>query len=1146
MSLTLTLLGGFEAGLDGVEAGFATNAARALLSYLAAQPGCAFSRGSLAVLLWPDKPKKSANANLRQTIARIRDALGETTGDVVEITPHALRFQSPAADVDVLRFERLIAESRQHAHVDGALCEACVSRLHEAVDLYRGEFLRGLDMNTSDAFEEWLMLCREQYRRQMLEALHALARHYERLNDINRSREFAQRQLDLEPWREEAHAQVMRALASAGQRSAALAQYRECCQMLERDLGIGPSNELRVLFERIQAGEIAPAKLDAGLPRHNLPEQLATFIGREAELAGLARWMQDRASRLITLVGSGGMGKTRLAIEAARIRLDDFCDGVYFVSLASLDTADAIVPAICAAIGCPTPSANLLQAMLKHLAGRHMLLVLDNYEHVMDGAGLVVDILQAAPDVRIIATSREQLNVRGERVFVVHGMDYPRGSDAQAHGSAGGYASVQLFEHTARRTQPGFALSPRNTPAVLRIVALVQGMPLGVELAAAWVGTLTVDEIADEIAKSAGFLETTWRDMPARQRNMRAVFDWSWNLLKADERAALSRASVFRGGFTRAAAGEVASVSLTYLARLIQKSLLAQQDDSRYALHDLLHQFVGERLDEQPDVKRSLLSRHSAWYLAWLAGRERRLLCDEPVAASNEIKAEIDNVRQAWLHACESCNAADLQCAAIVMWQFYANNGLAQEGLQMFEAAMRSATQASTGALFRAVMGALSMVLGRHEAALANSELAITLATAGDNSFAMTLGWLVKGQALRRKGRTPPARDLLNQVIETARAHRAASTDLPERWALLEARSLNWLCSFDTIDANYEAVQRNVALELALGRSYEMRRVIAVALNDRISLAHVMGDWESMRHALDESMRVSWQVGNLNGVANVLRMQSLLARHDGDYDTALARVVKARAQFQDIGDAVGEVYSWLEEGLLRVLMGDFVNARDQLDTAERSLLKLGEPAVEMVLLQHARTWLALHAGDTAQALTLAEEACLNSRVLDMPLHLGDALVLLGLAQEAAGKATEAWHAFASAIKVFDQLALRYRSLEPRAGLARLALDKGDLPAASEIVSELMSKLPAHPHASPILSPRSDDFGTRIWGGADEPFRILLTCHDVLQAGGDARAGEFLRQAQDLLVFCASHISDATLRASYLEQVRMHHRVAYVV
>lgn len=1125
MPLTLRLFGVFEAQADGVVVSFATSAARALLACLAVSPGRVFTRDALAALLWPDKTQKAAFTNLRQTIVRMKDGLGASRAEI-EINSTALRFIPDSADVDVWRFEYLLAECARHTHADGALCDDCVARLSAAVDLYRGEFLQGLVLHDSEAFDDWLLLSREQYRRQVLNAFHLLARHYEYQGVPARTLEFAERQLALEPWHEEAHAQKMRALAVTGQRAAASAQYRDYCEILERELGIGPSHDVRVLFERIQAGEFAQAKLVADLPRHNLPEQLTPFVGREIELADLSRWLRDPDTRLITLTGLGGMGKTRLALEAARSRLDDFAHGVFFVSLATLSSADAIAPAICAVVNCPGQTGDAVPGLMKYIANRQMLLILDNFEHLVAGAAVVAQLLQAAPKVRILVTSRERLNLHGEQVCVVQGLDHMHQTGPGAMDAAQ-LASVRLFEVNVRRVDPRFEGTRDNLPAVLRIARLVRGMPLGLEMAAAWAGTLTPEAIADEIGRSASFLEAQWQDMPERQRSMRAVFDWSWNLLSADEQAALCKASVFCGAFTRAAAGEIASISLQQLARLIRKSLLAQQDDGRYALHELLRQFASERLDELPALKREVQLQHSVWYLAWLAAKERRLLRNEPVQVGDEIKAEIDNVRQAWQLACQQSQATDLARAAIALWQFCGGAGLADEGIRMFSAAAGAMTNRTDAvgdiALFNAIIGSLSMVLGRHDEALAAGVRAAAMAEAGGNSFALALSWLVQGQALRRKGQTPPARVFLERVIVFARAQRERALHAAiERWALLETRAMNWLCSFDLSDANYAIVQDGITQMLAVGRSLDMRRVVAVALMDRVTLAWTMGDWETLRQTVSEAGRLSEQVGNIGGVAYALRLSGYLARHDGDYDTAMRFAAQARAKYQDVGDGVGDAYMLMEEGRLRLLMGDFSSVRENLDAAERILHPLGEPAVEMFTLHCMRAWLAYCAGDAGAALADAEIACARAQLLDMPAHMGDALVVLGLAQERAGQPSHAAQSFERAVALFERLRLRYKTAEPRAGLARIALTTGDLAGALVLIEDVLALLAVYPRA-----------------GADEPFRALLTCWRVLQCAGDARAEDVLTRTSACLHACASHIADPQLRQSFLTNVALH-------
>jgi predicted ATPase len=361
-----------------------------------------------------------------------------------------------------------------------------------------------------------------------------------------------------------------------------------------------------------------------------LPAQTTPFVGREAVLAEIAERLQDPGCRLLTLIGPGGSGKTRLALEAAAARLEEYEHGAFFVPLAPLQSAESIVPTVTEALGIRFYDAGPpRRQLLDYLRQKRMLIIMDNFEHLLPpagewdegGAGLMTDILKTAPDVRILTTSRAGLNVQGEHLFPVAGMDLPplpspedgKGGQPQTVGGREGeYSAVKLFLTSARRVQPGFELTPANQADVVRICRLVEGMPLGILLAAAWAPMLTPAEIVAQIRSGLDFLETDLRGVPERQRSMRATFDHSWRLLTQREREVFQALSVFRGGFTQEAAQEVTGASLRTLLGLVNKSFLERTPTGRYQVHELLRQYAQEKLDQEPTASQAVHDRHCA------------------------------------------------------------------------------------------------------------------------------------------------------------------------------------------------------------------------------------------------------------------------------------------------------------------------------------------------------------------------------------------------------------------------------------------------------------------------------------------------------------------------------------------------------
>jgi serine/threonine protein kinase len=425
------------------------------------------------------------------------------------------------------------------------------------------------------------------------------------------------------------------------------------------------------------------------LSKHNLPAQMTPFVGREHELDELEKLLKDSTMRLITILAQGGMGKTRLSLELAQRAVDAslYADGVYFVELAPLTAAENIPNAIGDACGFQflgegTPREQLLSI----LKDRQTLLVIDNYEHLPDGFALVTDILQSAPSVEIVATSRQQLSQAGETLFYLSGMDFP---DFDTLEDALEYAAIKLFMNSAKRANPSFELTENNLDYVARICKLVQGMPLGIVLAASWLTLLDVAEVAGEIQDSLDFLETDETNLPERQRSIRAVMDYSWGQMTEAEQNVFMKLSVFRGGFTRDAAQAVAGASLRILMSLTKKSFIRRNADSgRYEIHELLRQYAGESLMQSGNLDDTKLA-HMHYFARFMAERAVDIKGRRQFDGLNEIEVDWENTVDAWYRAIQLVNydALDLMIEGLL---FYTEmHSQFRLGYELFQFAVR-------------------------------------------------------------------------------------------------------------------------------------------------------------------------------------------------------------------------------------------------------------------------------------------------------------------------------------------------------------------------------------------------------------------------------------------------------------------------
>ena len=934
--LAITLFGHPTITLnDEPVTGFPSSKVTALIYYLAAT-GRSHSRDTLAGLLWPDYADAQAKKNLRGALYHARNKLDA----FLDVTRQHAQFQHASADirVDSLRFDQHLADA-QSLPTDSA---ERIIHLEAAVQLYRAELLAGFHTQDTDLFEEWVLGERERYSQLALQALHQLVVHNAEQGQMLAGIDYATRLLAFDPWREEIHRHLMMMLALDGQQSAALAQYETCRAVLHDELGVAPETETTELYNRIQAGEFTDAAtltIAAPTPttRHNLPADLTTFIGREAELAQIYDRLQDPACRLLTIVGSGGIGKTRLALQAARHFHDETAystpaDGVYFIPLTAIEPdaatgpaqiADRIATAIAQGVQLPLSGTEAPAAQMQHaLSTKDMLLLLDNFEQLRAAASYLSTLLESAPALKLLVTSRERLNLLGEQVVALDGLTMPAAESALASSDGASilddYSATALFMMTARAVAPHFTMQPADHHAIMQTCRLVEGVPLGIELAATWTRLLPCAEIAAEIQQNMDFLDGTMVNMPERHRSLRAVFTHSWQLLAAEEQQALRRLAVFRGGFTRTAANAVAGASLPILALLVDRSLIrrsirgsAEAGQVRFELLEVSRQYAAEQLDDAAETA-PIAARHAAHYAGLLAAQLPALQANGQSQARDLIEADRANVRTAWLWNCQHLHAGGRALANIgqsleALFHFLDMGSWFQEGANLFaDAADALYPIAQTDQLdaqlihakVQARQGWFVFHLGNYDESLALLQSSLTTLRALDATSDMIFNLNYLGAVARHLGDYGQGKEWLTEARAQAEQHH-------EQLGLSIA--LNILGQIASLEGDLPAAQELCQQALAVKRAIGDRWGMTYSLGYLGRVMAAQGDYDAAINLYAESRTICEEIGDRRGVAFALRNLGDVAHQQGDAMQATACYEESLQIYRSIGNRMEEV-----------------------------------------------------------------------------------------------------------------------------------------------------------------------------------------------------------------------------------------------
>lgn len=731
---------------------------------------------------------------------------------------------------------------------------------------------------------------------------------------------------------------------------------------------------------------VAPEIVRLPAPGSTLPEMAGAFVGRRRELRDVQSLL--RRERLVTLVGPGGIGKTRLALQAAAEMHDRFQHGSVFVGLAAVDAVEHVPDALASALQVtPTGGESTIQAVLQAIAGRQMLLVLDNLEHLPDVAGTMTDMLAAAPQVRLLATSREPLRIAAEATLLLHGLDVPAGDDAPA--TLARSAAVQLFW---QRVQDG---SDSETPvredllAAARICRQVEGLPLGIEMAAAWVPMLGCGAIADALAASLDLLSATPEVGAQSPHSARAVIGYFWHTLSGDEQRVLRHLAVFRGSFTGEAARQIAGASLFFLSALVDRAFIARQEADRYHMHELLRQYGAEQLTARGDEGTAVRDRHGTYYLALAEEAERRLRGAKGSHWLDRMEAEHDNFRAAlaWLGGRPATAVAAVRLATALgaFWIVRGHIAEGREWLARTGAAM-TAADPTLVARWHAASGRLDAERSAFAEATAHLEasLAIRERLGDRTAIAETLfhlGYVAFEQADHERARALYDRCLaIRRDLEDLRAvaetlyrlsillnrrgeNDRAVTVLEERLALARAMgdtdalgdTLNSLAIVACDRGDYERAFPLYDEALAIRRALGHKRAAGQTLNNMAIAASYLGNDERSKALSEQALAIFREIGYARGAVAAVAQLGRLAQRAGENERALAQYRQALATARAIGEQ-GFLLAYLIERLaaLSTTQGRFEWAARMFGAAARIRQVTGSPLPQAERAAHVR------------------------------------------------------------------------------------------------------------------------------------------------------------------------------------------------
>jgi predicted ATPase/DNA-binding SARP family transcriptional activator len=863
-----------------------THKDESLLAYLALDPK-AHPREKLACLFWGDCSDTLSHTSLRTALAVLRKHLG--TDAIIANRATVQINLAHFCMIDALEFAKALDLHNAHSR------QAEIEKIESAISLYQGDLLAGF-------YDDWIDIERERYRSMFIDALLLMTQKMRARSEYKRAVEYASRVLQTDPANEAAHQHLMCCYLAMGKRLEALRQFKQCKQVLRDELGVEPSRDTIVLFETIRRANDMSQSYQAMLT--NLPTPVTSFVGREQELAQVKQLFST--TRLVTLTGAGGIGKTRLAKQVAFELVNEFRDGAWFVELTELKDSALVPRAVAKTMGVREVSDESIdQILIRALATRHALMVLDNCEHLVETcAQLCERLLSACPTLTILATSREILGINGETVWRVPPLKMPEvASNFNQVNLLMQFDAVRLFVERAMVASPSFELSEQNASEVMQICQRLDGIPLALELAAARTKTMSLEHIANNLDDRFRLLTGGSRTAMPRYQTLRATIDWSYGMLTEDERMLFRGLSVFWGGWTLEAAEQVCSglwltnrptsqrvpSVLDLLTRLVDKSLVLMDElegEPRFRFLETIRQYARDKLlavDESTLVHNG----HRDWFLEFATQVEPRLRSAGQLYWLNRLESEVENFRAAleWsLGHTENVEDAEKGLHLVgVLSQFWVMHGYFREGRNWIEQAIKSAERAQIKnkrcyARVYSGVGVLAWLQGDLKVAAEYAQACLDLASEFQDRWLMGIALHVLGEYAR------------NYEHDFGRAHALASEGL----TLARKLGDSWLVALMLFDMGINTLlmcDSQLATNLLEEASNLCREIgdvwLGAAIVDQLGeQAFLQADFDRAAELYDEGLRLRRELRDKSGVIGSLNNLGKVARAQGDYDRA--------------------------------------------------------------------------------------------------------------------------------------------------------------------------------------------------------------------------------------------------------------------